>query len=72
MVVGMEWLERFSPMKIHWAQKWLTVPYGSSFITLQGLLPDRIDCIIIELSQITSDIPADKSQVIPDEVQTIL
>jgi hypothetical protein len=72
MVVGMEWLERFSPMKIHWAQKWLTVPYGSSFITLQGLLPDRIDYIVIELSQITSDIPADKSQVIPDEVQTIL
>jgi hypothetical protein len=27
MTVGMDWLELFSPMKIHWAQKWLTFPY---------------------------------------------
>jgi hypothetical protein len=27
MILGMEWLERFSQMKIHWAHKWLTIPY---------------------------------------------
>jgi hypothetical protein len=68
----MEWLERFSPMKIHWARKWLTIPYGSTFITLQGLLPDSLDCAVIELSQITSNVNVDKNASIPEEIQTVL
>jgi hypothetical protein len=36
------------------------------------MLPDDIDCAIIELSQITSYVHADKEQVIPDDVQTVL
>jgi hypothetical protein len=28
MAVGMDWLERFSPMKVHWSQKWLTRGVG--------------------------------------------
>ena len=27
MIVGMEWLERFSPMQIHWSLKWMLLPY---------------------------------------------
>jgi hypothetical protein len=72
MVVGMEWLERFSPMQIHWAQKWLTMPYGSTYITLQGLLPDNLDYAIIELSQITSNAQLDEKVELPKEIQAIL
>jgi hypothetical protein len=68
MVVGMEWLERFSPKQIHWAQKWLKVPYGASSITLQGLLPNSLDCAIIELSQITSDVQWDEKVELPEEI----
>jgi hypothetical protein len=35
-------------------------------------MPDNIDCAIIELSQIILDVHADKEQVIPDDVQTVL
>lgn len=27
IVLGMDWLEQFSPMKIHWSEKWLSTPY---------------------------------------------
>lgn len=36
MVVGMDWLESFSPMRVDWAQKWLIIPYQGSFVLLQG------------------------------------
>ena len=40
MILGLDWLEQFSPMKVHWQQKWMTIPYQISFVTLFGLLPD--------------------------------
>jgi hypothetical protein len=27
LIVGMDWLEQFSPMQIHWLQKWMMIPY---------------------------------------------
>jgi hypothetical protein len=49
MVAGMDWLERYSLMKMHWANKWLTIPYQKGQVTLQGILPGVLDCNIIEL-----------------------
>ena len=39
LILGMDWLESFSPMKVHWKLKWMSIPYGSSTVLLQGLLP---------------------------------
>ena len=39
LILGMDWLESFSPMKVHWKFKWMTIPYSSSSVTLQGILP---------------------------------
>jgi hypothetical protein len=49
MIQGMEWLEIFSPMKIYWAHKWLTIPYENKLVTLQGLLPGSLIGEMIEL-----------------------
>jgi hypothetical protein len=43
VVVGIDWLEKYSPMKVHWAHKWLTNPYQGMYITLQGLLLGVMD-----------------------------
>jgi len=33
LIVGMDWLESFSPMKIHWKHKWMYIPFqGASAI----------------------------------------
>ena len=37
LIVGMDWLELYSPMMVHWAEKWLVVPYQGSTVKLFGL-----------------------------------
>lgn len=39
LIVGMDWLEQYSPMKVHWKQKWMVIPYLGSSSLLQGLAP---------------------------------
>ncbi|CAD6217555.1 unnamed protein product [Miscanthus lutarioriparius] len=36
-ILGMDWLEAYSPMQVHWALKWLAVPYADKTQVLQGL-----------------------------------
>ena len=40
LILGMDWLESFSPMRVHWKSKWMSIPYGNSTVLLQGILPD--------------------------------
>lgn len=39
MILGMDWLESFSPMKIHWKHKWMAIPYDGTTALLQGMVP---------------------------------
>jgi hypothetical protein len=36
IVLGMDWLEKFSPMKIHWSERWLSFSYQGKQAVLQG------------------------------------
>ena len=36
-IVGMDWLATFSPMHVHWQQKWFSIPYHGDSMLLQGL-----------------------------------
>jgi hypothetical protein len=72
MVVGMEWLERYSPMKVHWSQKWLTIPYQNSQVTLEGLTPGVLNCAMIELLHIQPNIAHSVSNQILPTVHQIL
>ena len=49
MILGMDWLEQFSPMKVHWQQKWMSIPYNGSTALLQGELPNFSDDIVVHL-----------------------
>jgi hypothetical protein len=72
MIIGMEWLEKFSPMKIHWAHKWLRIPYNSSFVTIQGLKLGSFDCVMVELLQLSSEEQVSKADTIPECIQVVL
>lgn len=37
IILGMDWLVCHSPMKVHWLQKWMIIPYQESSVLLQGL-----------------------------------
>ena len=36
IVVGMDWLEKFSPMRVDWRNKWMQIPMGDSIVVLHG------------------------------------
>jgi len=40
MILGLDWLASFSPMQVHWAQKWISIPYEGATAMLIG---DTID-----------------------------
>lgn len=36
VILGMDWLQLFSPMKINWRQQWLSIPYQGTTIRLHA------------------------------------
>lgn len=44
MVLGADWLDSFSPMWIHWAQKILRFTHHGHRIQLQGIVSDQLQC----------------------------
>jgi hypothetical protein len=47
LIIGMDWLEAFSPMKVHWCNKWMAISYGSSTALLQGIQLELVDYALI-------------------------
>jgi hypothetical protein len=39
MVLGLDWLESFSPMKVYWKEKWMAIPYKDTIVLLYSSLP---------------------------------
>jgi len=67
MILGMDWLQAFSPMKVNWLQRWVQIPYGPKNVVLQGALPDDVQCSLVQLHHISVDGAAQHS--VPSEVQ---
>jgi len=71
MIVGMEWLEKFSPMQIHWSKKWLILPYNNSLIRLQSELPlcSAPEVTMLEVCVLSAE---QDSVEIPPPIQALL
>jgi hypothetical protein len=72
MIIGIEWLERFSTMHIHWAHKWISIPYQGKHITLQGHMNHRLECHMVELVQISSESDGNKHAEVPEVIKSLL
>lgn len=66
MIIGMDWLQAFSPMKVHWQDKWMLIPYGSVQIALQGILPDTASCSVVQLFHIVDAIDSQPDETRPE------
>ena len=42
MVIGMDWLEKFSPMLCAWDRKWVEFTYEGEIVRLQGLNSSKV------------------------------
>jgi hypothetical protein len=57
IILGMDWLEQYSPMKVHWQHKWLAIPYADATAFIQGVVPKLPSelavhvCALLELPQ---------------------
>jgi hypothetical protein len=68
----MDWLEAFSPMKIHWLQRWISLPYGRSTAVLHGISPTSQDCQLLQLFLVSPNSPGVQSEAVHPDVQPIL
>ncbi|RLM68934.1 putative gag-pol polyprotein [Panicum miliaceum] len=73
IIVGMDWLEANSPMKIHWKLKWMVVPYLGSHTLLQGLpeIPEEAlvevsAMLVSEKSVLSLDVPAELAAILAE------
>jgi len=73
LIIGMDWLELYSPMKIHWGHKWMAIPYQGHTILLQGINADNPDELVIQLLsvQLQGSSLEPKSQL-PAEIADLL
>lgn len=51
VILGMDWLEQFSPMKVDWVNKWLEIMLEGKLITLQGITTQTTICPPISTDQ---------------------
>ncbi|CAO2169428.1 unnamed protein product [Urochloa humidicola] len=73
MILGMDWLESFSPMKIHWKQKWLSIPYKGDVAVLYGDLPAALEGTVVQVCTVQVDISGETvAASIPSEIQDLI
>jgi len=72
MILGLDWLESFSPMKVHWKHKWLTVPYGDSTATLFGIMDEIPEGVVVQVCTVQTQISDSVELSIPPYVQMLI
>jgi hypothetical protein len=55
MILGMDWLEEFSTMKVHWKHKWMAIPYNGSTAFVQGIVPLLPDELVVHICALVED-----------------
>ncbi|XP_039811591.1 uncharacterized protein LOC120674480 [Panicum virgatum] len=56
IIICMDWLEAFSPMTVHWQQKWMQISYEGQSVLLQGELPVQLDNLLIQVCVLTDSV----------------
>jgi hypothetical protein len=71
MIVGYDWLEQYSPMKVHWKAKWMAIPYDSETIVVQGILSQLDEGVVVQVFHLTEEglgLDSDDSNSVVDSV----
>jgi len=65
LIIGMDWLETYSPMNIHWKNKWMEISYAGQSVLLQVLLSEPPDEVLLQFCVLTPDGSGGFSSVAP-------
>jgi hypothetical protein len=72
VIIGMDWLESFSPMRVHWKHKWMEIPYENRTVTLQGITPDTPEEVLVQLCILSEGGTTSDIQLLPEDLQLLL
>lgn len=72
MILGLDWLASFSPMQVHWDQKWISIPYEGSAAVLLGDIPSLPAGSVLQLCLIQADTPELPATTLPPAVQSLV
>lgn len=72
MILGMDWLESFSPMQVHWKHKWMVIPYQGVTAVFQGISPINLNEVIVHVCSIVPSTPDHEGTTVTPEVEVIL
>jgi len=73
VVIGMDWLAAYSPMQIHWQEKWMAIPYHGQLIVLQGLPTSFPQHLLLHIDSVAAvDQAGQDLQPLPVELQSLL
>lgn len=72
MIIGMDWLQAFSPMRVHWTQQWLSIPYQGATVTLHGQSAVIPECTVIEVLMVSPTVSDTTQSMIHPQVQSLL
>jgi hypothetical protein len=72
MIIGMDWLSQHSPMKTHWLEKWMVIPYRSATVLLYGISVVCPAGSVVEVTALQSVPPSLLDLQLPDLLSTLL
>jgi hypothetical protein len=77
MIIGMDWLESHSPMKVDWLNKWVIISHEGKPAHLQGLQPTMPELSMVEVFMIQEETQPELTtcyvqRVLPGAVQQLL
>jgi hypothetical protein len=75
MIVGMDWLQSHSPMKIDWVNKWMHIRYAGEDVQIHGLYSSLPELSVIEVFMVqdeVSDAACLVQTTMPEFVQQLL
>jgi predicted aspartyl protease len=71
VILGMDWLEQNSPIKVHWKLKWMAIPYDYSTAFLQGLVPSFPEELVVHVCSL-KEVETSQTNALPKEIVVLL
>lgn len=71
-MLGIDWLELYSPMEVHWQAKWLSIPYKGDTVVLQGLTSVSDTELVVQLLAVEAPDSNHNAVQLPEDISALL
>jgi hypothetical protein len=73
VIIGMDWLEKYSTMRVRWKNKWMEIPYDNQTVSMQGIVPHMPDEVLVQLCVLSPQgVHTSELRLFPTEIQSLL